>query len=81
MVNGTARYAFVGYTTVYEYYAYPQNKRPRISQILVLPPFQRMGIGAEMLQAVYKHYQCDNLVLDITGKLINVLFKTSVINF
>ncbi|KAG7164503.1 Histone acetyltransferase type B catalytic subunit-like 2, partial [Homarus americanus] len=42
MVNGSPQYAYTGYTTVYEYYAYPANIRPRISQMLVLPPFQRL---------------------------------------
>ena len=37
------RYALAGYATVYNFFAYPDHIRPRISQILVLPPFQRMG--------------------------------------
>ena len=31
--EGLERYAIAGYSTVYEYYAYPANKRPRISQV------------------------------------------------
>ncbi|XP_045115060.1 histone acetyltransferase type B catalytic subunit-like isoform X1 [Portunus trituberculatus] len=65
-VDGRQQYAFTGYTTVYEYYAYPANVRPRISQMLVLPPFQRMGLGAEMLNTIYSNYQSDSRVLDIT---------------
>ncbi|XP_043242983.1 histone acetyltransferase type B catalytic subunit-like isoform X1 [Amphibalanus amphitrite] len=64
--EGETRYAIAGYTTVYEYYAYPCNVRPRISQMLVLPPFQKMGLGAEMLDAVYRHYIPDTRVIDIT---------------
>lgn len=48
--EGKIRYATVGYTTIYLYYAYPQNIRPRISQMLVLPPFQRLGIGSKFIQ-------------------------------
>lgn len=59
-------YATVGYTTVYLYYAYPQNSRPRISQMLILPPFQGMGIGAEFIQIIYKKFQNDPKVIDIT---------------
>ncbi|KAG0715887.1 Histone acetyltransferase type B catalytic subunit [Chionoecetes opilio] len=65
-VEGRQQYAFAGYTTVYEYYAYPANVRPRISQMLVLPPFQRLGLGAEMLNTIYSNYQSDARVLDIT---------------
>lgn len=64
--EGRQQYAFTGYTTIYEYYAYPANVRPRISQMLVLPPFQRMGLGAEMLNTIYSNYQSDARVLDIT---------------
>ncbi|XP_071526683.1 histone acetyltransferase type B catalytic subunit isoform X2 [Panulirus ornatus] len=64
--NGNPQYAFAGYMTVYEYYAYPSNIRPRISQMLVLPPFQRIGLGAEMLNSIYSYYKNDAKVLDIT---------------
>lgn len=59
-------YATVGYSTVYLYYAYPQNIRPRISQMLVLPPFQGMGIGAELIETVYRKFKADDKVVDIT---------------
>lgn len=62
-------YAVCGYSTVYEYYAYPVNIRPRISQMLILPPFQRMGLGAQLLCSVYKHYIPQSDVLDITGNV------------
>ena len=40
----------VGFCTVYNYYAWPDRKRLRLSQILVFPPFQRQGIG-QLLRA------------------------------
>jgi histone acetyltransferase 1 len=52
---------------VYEYYAYPDNIRPRISQMLVLPPFQRIGLGAQLLDNIYRHYTRQPHVTDITG--------------
>ena len=55
---------------MYQYYAYPQNTRPRISQMLVLPPFQRKGLGAEMLLAVQNHYCNNEKVVDITGEIM-----------
>ncbi|XP_069978242.1 histone acetyltransferase type B catalytic subunit isoform X1 [Penaeus vannamei] len=66
VVNGIPNYAVAGYTTVYEYYAYPANIRPRISQMLVLPPFQRLGLGAQMLDIIYNHYKNNAKVTDIT---------------
>lgn len=51
-----------------QYYAYPENMRPRISQMLVLPPFQRQGLGAKLLHAVSKHYWSIPKVVDITGR-------------
>jgi histone acetyltransferase 1 len=56
------RYGFAGYTTVYPFYAYPDRTRLRISQFLILPPFQRKGHGAKLLQTVYNY-----------GKSINCL--------
>ncbi|TMW53820.1 hypothetical protein DOY81_001105 [Sarcophaga bullata] len=64
--NGENLFATVGYTTVYEYYAYPQNIRPRISQMLVLPPFQKLGIGTKFLETIYNSYQSQKSVVDIT---------------
>ncbi|XP_053969592.1 histone acetyltransferase type B catalytic subunit [Anastrepha ludens] len=64
--NSNYQYATVGYTTVYEYYAYPQHIRPRISQVLVLPPFQKLGIGTKFIETIYKHYQPQKNVIDMT---------------
>jgi histone acetyltransferase 1 len=46
-------FAFVGYTTLYKFLRYPTGWRLRVSQILILPPFQRQGHGQRLLQAVY----------------------------
>lgn len=67
--DGTPRYSAAGYMTVYEYYAYGREtnkKRPRIAQMLVLPPFQRAGLGSRLLDTVYNEYRGDNSVVDIT---------------
>ncbi|XP_071826710.1 histone acetyltransferase type B catalytic subunit-like [Apostichopus japonicus] len=64
--NGNKQYAFVGYATLYRYYAYPDKIRPRISQFLILPPFQRRGHGCRFLRSIYSDVQKDSQVLDIT---------------
>lgn len=61
-----ARYHFVGYCTTYRYFAYPDQIRPRISQFLILPPFQRQGLGAFMLQSIYNYYLQQPNILDMT---------------
>ncbi|XP_061178259.1 histone acetyltransferase type B catalytic subunit-like [Saccostrea echinata] len=66
MCNGNPMYAIAGYMTVYNYYAYPEKLRPRVSQVLILPPFQRMGLCAELLQTFYNDTYRRKEVLDIT---------------
>jgi len=66
---GEQRYAIAGYLTVYQYYAYGRDvnmKRPRISQMLILPHYQRQGLGAILLETVYRSYRSDDKVVDIT---------------
>jgi len=58
---GSQRYAVAGYTVVYQFYAYPDLRRPRISQMLVLPVFQRMGVGSALLKAVYGAYTIEQV--------------------
>ncbi|CAH1773589.1 unnamed protein product, partial [Owenia fusiformis] len=64
--NGNPMYAVAGYMTVYNYYAYPDSIRPRVSQMLVLPPFQRQGHGSQMLQTFYNGCYNRNDIRDIT---------------
>lgn len=64
--TGKTHYSTVGYTTIYLYYAYPRHIRPRISQMIVLPPYQRLGIGTKFLTVVYAQFQGDERVRDIT---------------
>eukprot|EP00049_Salpingoeca_infusionum_P012374 m.226201 g.226201 ORF g.226201 m.226201 type:complete len:476 (-) comp15165_c0_seq2:497-1924(-) len=59
-------YSLLGFVSIYLYYAYPENVRPRISQVIVLPPYQRQGHGKRLLRAAYQYgMTLDNLV-DIT---------------
>ncbi|XP_041982856.1 histone acetyltransferase type B catalytic subunit [Aricia agestis] len=64
--EGSIRYATAAYSTVYRYYAYPANTRPRVSQVLTLPPYRKLGICAQMLQAIYSHFMIQPEVRDIT---------------
>ncbi|XP_063990865.1 histone acetyltransferase type B catalytic subunit isoform X2 [Diachasmimorpha longicaudata] len=64
--SGSPCYATIGFATVYQYYAYPHHTRPRIAQILILPPFQKMGLCAHLLKAIYHQYIGRSEVKDIT---------------
>ncbi|KAL5574393.1 hypothetical protein UlMin_023990 [Ulmus minor] len=42
----------VGFAALYRFYHYPDISRLRISQILVLPPYQHMGYGRYLLEVL-----------------------------
>ncbi|XP_058803109.1 histone acetyltransferase type B catalytic subunit [Phymastichus coffea] len=64
--DDSVHYATIGFATIYQYYAYPTHTRPRISQVLILPPFQKMGLGSHLLRAIYREYINRDEVKDIT---------------
>lgn len=66
--DGSPRFATVGYLTVYNFYAYPDKMRPRIGQMLVLPPFQGEGHGAQLMETVQRFYTTKPSILDITAE-------------
>ncbi|XP_052004632.1 histone acetyltransferase type B catalytic subunit [Xyrauchen texanus] len=66
--DGETLYATVGYMTVYNYYVYPDKTRPRVSQMLILPPFQGEGHGAQLLETVHRYYCSSPKVQDITAE-------------
>jgi len=60
--EGAEKHAVVGLSTVFRFYAYPEQIRPRVSQMLILPPFQGMGLAADVLKIIIDQYQ----VKDVT---------------
>lgn len=54
--------------SVYHFYAYPDKTRARVSQVLVMPPFQRAGHGAELLEAVYRDAASNADIVDVTAE-------------
>jgi histone acetyltransferase 1 len=40
--------------SLYNFYAWPTNVRPRVAQVLVLPPYQGAGVGKALLGAAYR---------------------------
>lgn len=56
----------VGFCTVYNFYAFPSNIRPRISQFFILPSHQKRGIGTKLYETVAKDLRAMESVVDIT---------------
>ncbi|KAK3740426.1 hypothetical protein QZH41_012019, partial [Actinostola sp. cb2023] len=63
-VCGEVQYSIAGYVTVYHYYAYPDQIRPRSNACP--SSISKQGHGAELLRMVEEHYIQDPKVLDIT---------------
>ncbi|KAK7385724.1 hypothetical protein VNO78_31540 [Psophocarpus tetragonolobus] len=51
--QGEIQCRLIGFTAVYRFYHYPDDSRLRLSQILVLPPYQHKGYGRFLLEVLY----------------------------
>jgi len=61
---------FIGYCTCYRYYLYnpksPDTSRIRISQFLILPPFQHQGHGKNLYNSLITHFLTVTPIQEIT---------------
>ncbi|KAJ3006270.1 histone acetyltransferase 1 [Thoreauomyces humboldtii] len=68
--NGRIEWAIVGFMTYYPFFSYQpgslDEKRNRISQFLILPPFQRRGHGGKLYSTMFKIFLNQPDVLQIT---------------
>jgi len=60
------QYSIMGYMTVYHYFSYPDKIRPRISQMLILPPYQKKGHGVQLLDTITNFYMAKTEAVDIS---------------
>jgi histone acetyltransferase 1 len=64
--HGTRQYSLAGYMTLFHFQSPFRKPTPgtivRICQVLVLPPYQRQGLGQAMMRAVYQYAENDDLV-------------------
>jgi histone acetyltransferase 1 len=66
--NSEYRYLTIGYVSLYNYYAFPDKTRSRISQVMIFPLYERMGHGAELVESVYRDAIQNPNVADITAE-------------
>ncbi|MFH4973992.1 hypothetical protein AB6A40_000701 [Gnathostoma spinigerum] len=64
--DGNYRYKLAGYCSIVNFYCYPEKIRPRIAQIMLLPPYRRVGNGPKFLDAIYNDIVPMPNVKDIT---------------
>ncbi|KAH7890009.1 acyl-CoA N-acyltransferase [Phlebopus sp. FC_14] len=53
--GGITTYHFIGYSSLYNFYSFPEKVRLRLSQFVILPPYQRQGHGSELYTATYNY--------------------------
>jgi GNAT superfamily N-acetyltransferase len=54
-----------GFLCLYNFYAWPLSHRPRVAQVLVLPPLQGGGYGKALVAAAY-HLARERYAIDLT---------------
>ncbi|CAO3617074.1 unnamed protein product [Cunninghamella echinulata] len=59
-------YTFIGYSSAYPFYCWPEQIRMRISQFLILPPYQNRGHGHQLYQTIYEIFSKRSDVCEIT---------------
>lgn len=50
--QGDIQHRLLGFTAIYRFYHYPDSTRMRLSQILILPPYQRKGYGSFLTEVL-----------------------------
>ncbi|KAJ6620254.1 acyl-CoA N-acyltransferase [Mycena sp. CBHHK59/15] len=61
-----ATYHFVGYSSLYPFYCFPERVRMRLSQFVILPPYQRYGHGSELYTAMYQYVLSQPNIAELT---------------
>ncbi|KAI4524036.1 acyl-CoA N-acyltransferase, partial [Schizophyllum commune Loenen D] len=61
-----ATYHFVGYSSLYPFYCYPERVRMRLSQFVILPPYQRHAHGSELYSAIYNYVLSQPQIAELT---------------
>ncbi|KAG8903331.1 histone acetyltransferase 1 [Tulasnella sp. 403] len=62
----TATYHFVGYSSLYSFYCWPDKVRLRLSQFVIIGPYQKLGHGAALYNAIYAHTLSRDNIAELT---------------
>ncbi|ORZ22368.1 acyl-CoA N-acyltransferase [Absidia repens] len=74
--NGqSCTYHFVGYCSAYPFYCWPDKTRMRISQFLILPPYQNMGHGGNLYETIFSIFTQRKDVIEVTVEDPNESFS------
>ncbi|EEE69531.1 hypothetical protein OsJ_29003 [Oryza sativa Japonica Group] len=63
--SSSSNFLVLGFAAVHHFYHYPESTRLRISQILVLPPYQGEGHGLRLLETINSISESEN-IYDVT---------------
>jgi histone acetyltransferase 1 len=61
-----ATWHFMGYTSLYKFWCWPDSSRVRLSQFVVLPPYQKQGHGGALYTTVYDQIRKRSSVSELT---------------
>ncbi|WVW79985.1 hypothetical protein I302_101958 [Kwoniella bestiolae CBS 10118] len=59
-------YHFVGYVSVYPFWCYPDQVRLRLSQFVILPPYQNQGHGSKLYSTLFSEMLSRPEVAELT---------------
>ncbi|KAI0093745.1 histone acetyltransferase type B catalytic subunit [Irpex rosettiformis] len=59
-------YHFVGYSSLYPFYCFPEKVRLRLSQFVIVPPFQHAGHGSALYTAIYQYVLSQPNIAELT---------------
>ncbi|KZV91056.1 histone acetyltransferase type B catalytic subunit [Exidia glandulosa HHB12029] len=62
----TPVYHFVGYSSLYPFFYWPDKVRLRLSQFVILPPFQKQGHGSQLYRAIYNYVLTQPNIAELT---------------
>ncbi|TPX64464.1 hypothetical protein SpCBS45565_g05839 [Spizellomyces sp. 'palustris'] len=68
-------YSIVGYATYYPFFHYPDRLRVRISQFIILPPYQARGHGERLYRVLYNDFFQRSDVAEMTVEDPNEAFQ------
>lgn len=62
----TETYHFMGYSSLYPFWYFPERVRLRLSQFIILPPYQHKGHGSGLYQAIYNYVLSKPMISELT---------------